>query len=680
MMCVMSEDLYSLWLGLPPGPRPPDHFTLLGIDRTCVDAAEINAAAQRRLAAIEPHVHHPRNDKRRACAQMMQQIRLAASVLADPPQRAAYRATLERSTGLAAAPITATASVASMLPYVLIGCIGVLIVAAVVILAMQGGGDGDNSIDVPAPLSAPLPATSPQPAPTPAAAPSPAAQPDPTPKPFAPSETLVQRLLALADRSDADAADAIKNIAIDEMNGALRELTEPLDRAKPAEVDPRVESFFLRWPALHLDPGVQDAFITALLEAWRRNPAASFNDSVPARWLNQLLFLRPLDGAATTGGWRALPLCEAGWKRSVDLAVDDPINDPVRIAAALQVAPHLSAFAPRATDAQFQAVVDRLTEAILHHTAGPNAVENLTGASSLSAERHAAAVRSARLAMVQLLHDGDDPDLASAVQAHLQQVAFAANPPLAEAALKRNMQDPADRRQLAMALDRYLRAGSTEALALLRPAPAPAPNPQPNPIPPPNPQPDPVPNPQPDPPQPPPADPMQRLNERLARVGFLAASAHAQQNLTEAQMQQVARAVAGRQPLDELRAVFAAMPNERQLELTITTKGVLPLKDVRDILGEPDRRVERDALVPQLVAGTTLPVIQSSAGRQHPWFRIAANSDQPAVMFNVPPIGPDTPADAKLTWHHYGWLQFAVRKNIIVAVRATTDDAKQGNP
>jgi|GEM_PF-2558695 len=42
----MAVDFYKKWLGVPPGPRPPDYYTLLGVEVFCDDLEVIDTAAQ----------------------------------------------------------------------------------------------------------------------------------------------------------------------------------------------------------------------------------------------------------------------------------------------------------------------------------------------------------------------------------------------------------------------------------------------------------------------------------------------------------------------------------------------------------------------------------------------------------------------------------------------------------
>ena len=49
-----SADYYGEWLGMPPGPRPPDYYALLGVTRGEADAGAIKEAARQRMKAVRP--------------------------------------------------------------------------------------------------------------------------------------------------------------------------------------------------------------------------------------------------------------------------------------------------------------------------------------------------------------------------------------------------------------------------------------------------------------------------------------------------------------------------------------------------------------------------------------------------------------------------------------------------
>ena len=48
----MTEDLfdpYTLYLGLPPGPRPPNHYDLLQLESFCSHHERIHQAARKQF-------------------------------------------------------------------------------------------------------------------------------------------------------------------------------------------------------------------------------------------------------------------------------------------------------------------------------------------------------------------------------------------------------------------------------------------------------------------------------------------------------------------------------------------------------------------------------------------------------------------------------------------------------
>ena len=59
---VLSDDfdMYCELLGLPPGERPPDYYTLLGVTPDEQDAARVHAAAKRRITRLSSLLHGDR--------------------------------------------------------------------------------------------------------------------------------------------------------------------------------------------------------------------------------------------------------------------------------------------------------------------------------------------------------------------------------------------------------------------------------------------------------------------------------------------------------------------------------------------------------------------------------------------------------------------------------------------
>lgn len=86
----MFDDLYTLWLGIGPGPRPPDHYALLGLERFCQDIEAIESATRARLTRLDEFAMHPDRDTRDAVQDMMNEVARARVCLVNPAKRGAY--------------------------------------------------------------------------------------------------------------------------------------------------------------------------------------------------------------------------------------------------------------------------------------------------------------------------------------------------------------------------------------------------------------------------------------------------------------------------------------------------------------------------------------------------------------------------------------------------------------
>ena len=62
----MEFDPYSRWLGLPPGPRPPTHYQLLGLSPEIADPDAVLEASRLQMARVKPYEDHPDPDARAA--------------------------------------------------------------------------------------------------------------------------------------------------------------------------------------------------------------------------------------------------------------------------------------------------------------------------------------------------------------------------------------------------------------------------------------------------------------------------------------------------------------------------------------------------------------------------------------------------------------------------------------
>jgi hypothetical protein len=75
-----------VWLGLPPGPWPPDHYALLGLAPGAGDPAAVEGRVLERMERLRPHqLLHPE-----AVTEGMNRLAQALVCLTDPAARAAY--------------------------------------------------------------------------------------------------------------------------------------------------------------------------------------------------------------------------------------------------------------------------------------------------------------------------------------------------------------------------------------------------------------------------------------------------------------------------------------------------------------------------------------------------------------------------------------------------------------
>ena len=100
----MANDYYTEWLGVAPGPRPPDHYVLLSLPRFVNSSRAIDAAAAAQLAKLDPYAIHPERRQADAATAMMNRVAAARAALTDPAQQAAYDKQLAGTLGLAVPP------------------------------------------------------------------------------------------------------------------------------------------------------------------------------------------------------------------------------------------------------------------------------------------------------------------------------------------------------------------------------------------------------------------------------------------------------------------------------------------------------------------------------------------------------------------------------------------------
>ncbi|MBY0514997.1 MAG: hypothetical protein K2P78_13910, partial [Gemmataceae bacterium] len=84
----MDHNQVRSWLGLPPGPWPPDHYTLLGLPAGRADPAAVEPVVLDRMDRLRPHqLLHPE-----LVTEGMNRLAQALIALTDPAEKAAYDA------------------------------------------------------------------------------------------------------------------------------------------------------------------------------------------------------------------------------------------------------------------------------------------------------------------------------------------------------------------------------------------------------------------------------------------------------------------------------------------------------------------------------------------------------------------------------------------------------------
>jgi hypothetical protein len=107
-------DMYAELLGLPVGPRPPDYYTLLGVAPSETDAAQIHAAAKRRITRLSSLLH---SERAKFAQHLIGEIATARAVLTTPEVKARYDAKLRHAAdGLPAARRVPAAEIDSLMP------------------------------------------------------------------------------------------------------------------------------------------------------------------------------------------------------------------------------------------------------------------------------------------------------------------------------------------------------------------------------------------------------------------------------------------------------------------------------------------------------------------------------------------------------------------------------------
>jgi len=95
-----SGDVYAQLLGLPPGARPPDHYSLLGIPLFTSNRRTVEEAAHRRMEHLDRIALHPDSATRKAVQRLMTEVAQARVCLVSPLTKAQYDAELSARLGL----------------------------------------------------------------------------------------------------------------------------------------------------------------------------------------------------------------------------------------------------------------------------------------------------------------------------------------------------------------------------------------------------------------------------------------------------------------------------------------------------------------------------------------------------------------------------------------------------
>jgi len=96
----MAVDFYTKWLDVPSGPRPPDYYTLLGVEVFCDDLDAIEAATRQRLTRLDDFALHPDRQTRQVVQDMMNQVARARVDLVNPDRRPDYDRRLAEQLGV----------------------------------------------------------------------------------------------------------------------------------------------------------------------------------------------------------------------------------------------------------------------------------------------------------------------------------------------------------------------------------------------------------------------------------------------------------------------------------------------------------------------------------------------------------------------------------------------------
>ena len=95
-----DEDLYTRYLHVPPGDRPPSLYQLLELELFCSRPERIQHASRKQFRRIKPFEDHPDKITREAIQDIMTRIATARIVLSDPVRKEEYDQALAEEMGI----------------------------------------------------------------------------------------------------------------------------------------------------------------------------------------------------------------------------------------------------------------------------------------------------------------------------------------------------------------------------------------------------------------------------------------------------------------------------------------------------------------------------------------------------------------------------------------------------
>jgi len=96
----MADDLYNELLGIPPGPRPPNHYVILGLPLFEAEPHVIHEAVLRQISELKRYVLHPDPERMRRVQDLLNEVARAGTTLEDPTTKGPYDVALAQQLGV----------------------------------------------------------------------------------------------------------------------------------------------------------------------------------------------------------------------------------------------------------------------------------------------------------------------------------------------------------------------------------------------------------------------------------------------------------------------------------------------------------------------------------------------------------------------------------------------------